>query len=67
MTIYWKTPVVLSVAEQPVTPDTIVENLKYSLSDSVVLAPSIVGEMSRDDEYIETLKKLAFVTTGGGK
>lgn len=58
---------VLSLPEKAVTPDTVLETIKYSKADAVVLPPSIAAEMSNDEEYIEPLKKLSFVTTGGGE
>lgn len=67
VSIYWESPIVLSRPEKAVTPDTVVETLKDSFADAVILPPSIAAEMSNYDEYIEPLKKLSFVTTGGGK
>ncbi|CRG85138.1 putative polyketide synthase 32 [Talaromyces islandicus] len=66
VSIYWESPIVLSRPEKAVTPDTVVETIKDSLADAVILPPSTAAEMSNYDEYVKTLKKMAFVTTGGG-
>jgi acyl-CoA synthetase (AMP-forming)/AMP-acid ligase II len=67
VSIYWNTPMVLSHPEKAITPDTVLETIKYSMADAVILSPSIAADMSNDKGYIEPLKRLAFVTTGGGK
>ncbi|KAH8689580.1 hypothetical protein BGW36DRAFT_352001 [Talaromyces proteolyticus] len=65
-TVYWNTPMALVCPEKPLTPETAVEFIHYSLADATVLPPSTLAEMSHNADYLETLKNLSFVTTGGG-
>lgn len=64
--IYWKSPMVLGLADRPLTPDLVVECLNNLDVESALLPPSIIEEMSYDDRYVDCLKKVKFVLIGGG-
>ncbi|KAJ5107679.1 hypothetical protein N7456_004354 [Penicillium angulare] len=66
ITVFHGTPLVLPIPDQAVTPDAICSFIKYSGADAAVVPPSILADMSYEKEDIEVLKKLSFVTTGGG-
>lgn len=57
----------LSCADQAVTPDTVLSFIKHSKADSIVIPPSVLAEMSGEKSDMEVLQTLKFVTSGGGK
>ncbi|KAJ5280023.1 hypothetical protein N7478_005395 [Penicillium angulare] len=65
-TIFFGTPLVLPIPDQAVTPDAICSFIKHSGADAAIVPPSILADMSYETEDIEFLKKLSFVSTGGG-
>jgi hypothetical protein len=67
LSIYWGTPLVLPIADQVLTADTVRVCLERSSADAAILPPSILADMSYDKTNIEALNRLSFVTTGGGK
>lgn len=66
MTHYWDVPTALGIGNRPLTSNMVLECLKYSGSDAVILPPAIVEEMSQMDEAIEALPKLSWVGFCGG-
>lgn len=64
---YWDTPVSLGIPDRPISTEMIIECLEHNDSDSVVLPPATLEEMSQDEKSINVLKKLAYVGFGGGK
>ena len=65
--VFYGTAVALPLADQPLTAQSITEGLRHSGSESVMMAPSILEDMSVDEESVRELKKLQFVVFGGGK
>lgn len=66
LSIFWGTPLVLPIADQAVTPDSVYSFITNSGADAAVLAPSLLQEMSHDKNDMNLLAALSFVTCGGG-
>ncbi|KAJ5612047.1 hypothetical protein N7510_005241 [Penicillium lagena] len=66
LSIFWGTPLLLPVADQAVTSDAICSFIQHSGADAAVVPPSILADMSQEEADIELLKKLSFVSCGGG-
>ncbi|CAI7678147.1 unnamed protein product [Penicillium pancosmium] len=66
LSIFWGTPLVLPIADQAVTPDTVYSFINNSGADAAVLAPSLLQDMSHDNNDMNLLAALSFVTCGGG-
>ncbi|OBT65192.1 NRPS-like protein [Pseudogymnoascus sp. 23342-1-I1] len=64
--IYYGVPCALQILDQPATADFTVRCLQYSGSDAALLAPSIIEELSVMGDGVEVLKRLRFVSFGGG-
>lgn len=65
--IYHGQEAVLPIADQPMTADLFAKAIKYSGCTSAVTAPSILEDLSNDEDGIATLKSLNFVVYGGGE
>jgi hypothetical protein len=65
--LYFETPAVLPLVDQPVTADLTMRCMRWSESDAGFLAPSILEDLSLTTEGVEALKKLGFVAFGGGE
>ncbi|KAK3343348.1 hypothetical protein B0H65DRAFT_590229 [Neurospora tetraspora] len=63
---YWDTPGALGIGERPLSSDLVVEYIKYADVEGMTLPPAILEELSQDEESIQALKKLNFVSFGGG-
>ncbi|KAK4447368.1 hypothetical protein QBC34DRAFT_440122 [Podospora aff. communis PSN243] len=63
---YWDTPAALGIGDRPLSSDMVLECLKYSHADAVVLPPAIYEELSQIDDAIDVLKGLSFAAFGGG-
>ncbi|KJZ74077.1 hypothetical protein HIM_06526 [Hirsutella minnesotensis 3608] len=66
MAIYYGVELVLTFPSRPLTPDLVVECLAKSEVDHAFLPPSILEELSNSEEAIAIMKKLDFVSFGGG-
>lgn len=66
MGFYWDTPLVLGIADRPLTGDLVVECLAHSDADSAFLPPAIIEDMSQSEEGTKTLASLTAVCFGGG-
>jgi hypothetical protein len=64
---YWDVPAALGIGDRPLSADMVIECLKYTNADSVIVPPAILEELSQEKEDIDMLKKLAWVGFGGGK
>jgi hypothetical protein len=67
MVHYWDTPAALGIGDRPLSADMVIECLKYADSDSILLPPAILEELSQSKEAIEVLSKMSYVGFGGGK
>ena len=59
--------VALGIPDRPISTEMILDCLEHNESDSVVLPPATLEEMSQDEKSINMLKKMSFVGFGGGK
>ncbi|WDK21068.1 male sterility protein [Colletotrichum graminicola] len=57
---------VFSLPDRPLTADLSIEVIQATGSNSAMLPPSILEEMSRRPEHIAVLKQLSFLAFGGG-
>ncbi|PHH93094.1 hypothetical protein CDD83_946 [Cordyceps sp. RAO-2017] len=64
--IFFGHPIALGIPDRPLNADLVLQSLKNSGGDGALLPPSILEELSHSDEGVETLKKLQFVSFGGG-
>lgn len=67
MTHYWDVPAAYGIGDRPLSADIVIQSLKHSGADSVILPPAILEELSQSEEDVEVLKNLAFVAFGGGE
>lgn len=67
MTIYYGGQMRLGIPDQPVSAELVAECLSYADVDAAFLSPSILEELSLNDQGIEQLTKLSYVIFGGGK
>lgn len=65
--IYYGVPMVLGVPSRPLSADLVGECLVYSRSDSALLPPSIIEDMSIDKAHVKLLAGLRHTGFGGGK
>ncbi|KAH7635497.1 hypothetical protein B0T09DRAFT_405537 [Sordaria sp. MPI-SDFR-AT-0083] len=63
---YYDTPGALGVGDRPLSSDLVLEYIKYADIEGMTLPPAILEELSQDEEAIEALKTLNFVSFGGG-
>ncbi|KAI2625808.1 acetyl-CoA synthetase-like protein [Hypoxylon sp. NC1633] len=63
--IYWGHPIALGLTDRPLSSDTVMECLENLDVEGVLLAPSILEEMSQSADCIEVLSKLKSVAFGG--
>jgi hypothetical protein len=66
-TFYWDRPIALGISGKPLTPEFLIDNLKYSGADAAVLAPATIEEMGHTVEGTEVLSRLSLVGFGGGE
>ncbi|PNP45742.1 hypothetical protein THARTR1_10900 [Trichoderma harzianum] len=64
--IYHGVPIVLGVPNRPLSADLVAECLAHSKADFAVLPPSIIEDMSVNDEHVGLLAKLKGTAFGGG-
>ena len=64
--LYLGLPLVLGAPDQPLTPEIVMEYLKYSEADSAFLTPSVLEGLVKDEKNITILKKLKHIIFGGG-
>ncbi|TFB05348.1 Iterative polyketide synthase CazM [Trichoderma ghanense] len=64
--IYYGVPMVYGVSNRPLSADLVAECLAHSESDSALLPPSIIEDMSLNDTHVKLLAKLKFTGFGGG-
>lgn len=65
-TFYWDTPVVLGIADRPLTADLVVECLANMDVDSALLPPATIEDMSQTDDGTKALAGLKSLCFGGG-
>lgn len=66
LTIDRTTPMMLSVAEMPVTADNLLQFMEYSGCDGVLAPPSVLIEMVSMPQAMKAFKRMSLVMTGGG-
>lgn len=64
--VWWQTPIALGLADKPLTADLVMDCLNHLNVESAVLPPSILEDMSNDEECIKSLKKLKLIPIAGG-
>lgn len=67
LSIYWGTPIALPIPDKPLTADAIRTFIHESYSDAAFIPPSVLADMSYEEDDIQALQSLNMVTTGGGK
>ncbi|KAG6072626.1 putative NRPS-like protein biosynthetic cluster [Claviceps sp. LM218 group G6] len=64
--IYFRVPIALPLPGRPLTAELAIECLVHSGADAVLMPPSILEEVSKRDGGVDALRRLNFVTFGGG-
>ncbi|KAL7917709.1 hypothetical protein ACQKWADRAFT_325439 [Trichoderma austrokoningii] len=64
--IYFGTKIILGVPNRPLSADMVAECLKITDCDAAILPPSILEDMSDNDEHIRLLADLELIGFGGG-
>jgi acyl-CoA synthetase (AMP-forming)/AMP-acid ligase II len=64
--LYYETPVALALPNRPLSAESVLEALENTHAEATMLPPAILEDMSQDDRYIESLKKLNMVFFAGG-
>ncbi|RFU75191.1 nrps-like enzyme [Trichoderma arundinaceum] len=64
--IYYGVPMVLGIPNRPLSADLVGECLIHSQSDSSFLPPSIIEDMSLNEEHVKLLAGLKITGFGGG-
>ncbi|KAM0262799.1 hypothetical protein ACHAQJ_001593 [Trichoderma viride] len=64
--IYYGTTMILGVPNRPLSADLVAECLRAIDADSAVLPPSIIEDMSINEEYVKLLANLKLTGFGGG-
>ncbi|KAI7968613.1 hypothetical protein EIK77_006632 [Talaromyces pinophilus] len=67
LSVYWGVPIALPIAGTPLTADVIRTFVHKSSSDAVFIPPSVLADMSYEEDDIQALKSLKMVITGSGK
>lgn len=67
LSVYWGVPIALPIAGTPLTADVVRTFVHKSSSDAVFIPPSVLADMSYEEDDIQALKRLKMVTTGSGK
>ena len=65
MVHYWELPCAFGIADRSLSSDILMEALRYSGADSVILPPAILEGLSQTDEAVEVLKDLSWVIFAG--
>ncbi|KAI1352855.1 hypothetical protein F5Y01DRAFT_324112 [Xylaria sp. FL0043] len=65
--IYWANPVAFGIANRPLSPDLVVECLKYAEVETALIPPVILEYMSQSPSGIQSLLPLKMVFFGGGE
>lgn len=63
---YWDTPLVLGIADRPLTGELVAECLRNTDVESAFLPPAIIEDMSQSEEGTRALASLSSVCFGGG-
>lgn len=66
LAFYWDTPVVLGVAERPLTAELVIDSLNHADVQSMLLPPALIEDLSQSEEGIAALAKLKILAFGGG-
>ncbi|KAG5657624.1 hypothetical protein KAF25_007657 [Fusarium avenaceum] len=66
MPIFINICTVMAISTKPLSINTALECLEYAEPDAAVLPPSIIEGLSASEQGTQALKKLSFVTFGGG-
>lgn len=66
LTIDRTTPIMLSIAEMPVTADNLLQFMEYSGCNGVLAPPSVLIEMVSMPHAMKAFKRMSLVITGGG-
>lgn len=67
LTIHRTTPMILGIAEMPVTADNLLQFMEYSGCDGILAPPSVLIEMVSIPQAMKAFKRMSLVMTGGGK
>lgn len=67
LSVYWGVPIALPIPDTPLTADAIRTFVYESFSDAAFIPPSVLADMSYEEDDIHALQGLKMVTTGGGK
>lgn len=65
-TLFWDTPIGLSIPGRPLSSDLVLECLQNFGADGVILPPILLEELSQSKESMKVLSKLNMVAFGGG-
>ena len=65
-TVYLGTKVALSIADQPLTPQAVIDAAKHADVDCAMLPPTLLEGMSHIPEGVDCLRKMRFTIYGGG-
>lgn len=66
-TLFWDTPVGLSVPGRPLSSDLVLECLENFKADGMILPPILLEELSQSKESMDVLASLNMVAFGGGE
>ncbi|KPM41877.1 hypothetical protein AK830_g4721 [Neonectria ditissima] len=66
MAIYYEVPVALGIPEKPLSSDLAIECLAHAGVNAAILPPSIIEELSFNEEGVRLSKDLAFLAFAGG-
>ncbi|EQK99859.1 Male sterility, NAD-binding protein [Ophiocordyceps sinensis CO18] len=66
MAVFYGQAIALGIPERPLNSELVIQCLAKSGADAALLPPSILEELSHSEEGIEMLRRLNFVSFGGG-
>lgn len=66
-TVFYGAQMTLGIPGKFLTAESVAESIAYADVDAVILPPSILEDLSLNEEWMEQLAKLAWVGFGGGK
>lgn len=64
--LYYETPVALPLPSRPLSADSVLEAIENADVEATMLPPAILEDMSQEDRYMESLKRLNMVFFAGG-
>lgn len=64
---YWDIPIALDIADRPLSAGLATQTLETLDVQGAIIPPSVLEDMSHDEESIKALSRLKVVPFGGGK